>query len=423
VLIVGAGPAGIGAASMLQSAGVEFELVEAENGPGGLMRSDEVQGFSFDRAGHFLHYSTDQFRKVVDGCGIDMEEVARRSAVILDGRIIPYPLQFNLWAADPVFRTAVLADLSDQDSVDTRTESFHATLTAIWGPTLTERFFRPYNEKMWGRPLASLPADCGARFIPKAAPDLVRLGAEAPVRGYGYNRTFVYPRSGRIQELADRLSAPFANRIRVNTKAGEIDLARRTISLNGNMETYDVLIHTGALSQVVARCNLKPARPDLFDCAELINLRVGFEGAMQVDDHWHYVPDPEIPFFRVGYPGNINPGTCPSGCASLSIELEAREWLKHGAAPQRFAERALAYLAELDILTWRKLCVVDTWTISPAYVVHRENGRGDFARLFEELSAHNVHMAGRYGRWEYFSLEEAYLSGVNVATSLVREHR
>ena len=40
------------------------------------------------------------------------------------------------------------------------------------------------------------------------------------------------------------------------------------------------------------------------------------------------------------------------------------------------------------------------------------------AALHAELAARQVHMVGRYGRWEYASIEDALGQGVEAAESL-----
>ncbi len=51
-VIVGGGLAGLSCAREL---GRDFILLEAEDRLGGLVRTDQVEGFSFDWTGHWLH--------------------------------------------------------------------------------------------------------------------------------------------------------------------------------------------------------------------------------------------------------------------------------------------------------------------------------------------------------------------------------
>src|SRR5690606_22973601 len=44
-----------------------------------------------------------------------------------------------------------------------------------------------------------------------------------------------------------------------------------------------------------------------------------------IEEHWVYVPDPDIPFFRVGVFSNAVPSMAPPGAGALYVELTDRE--------------------------------------------------------------------------------------------------
>src|SRR5262245_26496734 len=98
-IVVGCGIAGLGAAQALRAAGADYLVLEKDDGPGGLLRTDQVGDFLFDRCGHFIHSRNGWFESAIADSRIEFREYSRHSAVILDDAIVPYPLQFNLWAA------------------------------------------------------------------------------------------------------------------------------------------------------------------------------------------------------------------------------------------------------------------------------------------------------------------------------------
>ncbi len=70
IVIVGAGLAGLTCAKRLQSAGEDFLLVEASDGPGGRVRTDEVDGFRLDRGFQVLLDSYPTARQELDIPGL-----------------------------------------------------------------------------------------------------------------------------------------------------------------------------------------------------------------------------------------------------------------------------------------------------------------------------------------------------------------
>src|SRR5262249_40931445 len=114
VLILGAGPTGLGAAYRFQGLGFDdFQVLEAAPGPGRLASSVvDGQGFRWDLGGHvqFSHYA--YYDDVLDrALGDEWLWHERESWVWIKGRFVPYPLQYNIHRLDPEDRDAALRGL------------------------------------------------------------------------------------------------------------------------------------------------------------------------------------------------------------------------------------------------------------------------------------------------------------------------
>ena len=412
--------AGIGAGLALTEARRDFLVLEAEDGPGGLLRTDEVDGFRFDRTGHFLHFKGDLLSSRLEQTAVPLDCIERRSAVVVGDKVVPYPIQYNLWALDSgsVAETAVAEVLAHGESAETPGSLAELLLTS-WGPTLLEVFFRPYNEKLWGCPLEDLPADCVGGYLPTTDVELAARGAKGPTTYGGYNGTFFYPTSGRVGDVADALAARLGGRALYERSVAAIDLNARVVeTADGETFLYETLISTLPLDQLLVLAGESPS-PELFEATEIMNVRVGFRGAMRVPLHWVYVPDAALPFHRIGFPGNVNGRTCPPGCASLSIEYtHPRDELP--LKGEAIAAAALEWLDDLSFVDVQETLTVSEHLLSPSYVVNRSPGRPEFERIRELLAEGNVSLAGRFGTWDYFSIEESFDSGFRVGTT-VRE--
>src|SRR5215472_13136395 len=155
-VILGAGLAGIGAALALRQQKKPFVLLEASATPGGLARTDIRNGFSFDQTGHFLHFRNQRLLEYFQRT-VDLEKIERRAAVLAGSHLVPYPFQYNLWALDSEVRQKALTDLTDAQTHGRNSpETFADVMYGTWGRTITQIFMRPYNEKLWGRPLEDL---------------------------------------------------------------------------------------------------------------------------------------------------------------------------------------------------------------------------------------------------------------------------
>jgi phytoene dehydrogenase-like protein len=76
VLIVGGGLAGLGCARALQEKGVSFEILEASDGLGGRVRTDEVDGFLLDRGFQVLLTAYPEAQRVLDYPKLDLRSFA-----------------------------------------------------------------------------------------------------------------------------------------------------------------------------------------------------------------------------------------------------------------------------------------------------------------------------------------------------------
>jgi protoporphyrinogen oxidase len=419
VLVLGAGFAGLGAARMLQERGLGALTIERESEAGGLACTDRVGDFLFDRAGHFVHCRTRAFSEVIRDSGIVFDEIERRSAVMLGDCVVPYPLQFNLWAASDELRQAV-ADELDQlpDSVNVQT-SFDRLAREAWGNTLTSVFFEPYLEKVWSCASPQLPAEWASRFIPQRDLEMIRRGMRKETCGYGYNAKFLYPASGRLGDLAEALAAPLNGSLQLDVEVTSIDLgAHRVHCADGATIEYAVLVNSLPLDRFLTLCGTEsPA--ELFRQAGLRNLRVGFRGRVLRTEHWCYVPDPSVDFFRVGFPCNVNSRTCPPGSSSISLEIGAN----HDSEVRdvtKLAIQALDYLAARGFLEYEAVECIDMQLIAPAYVANRMETDARLQSIAAQLREKDVILAGRFGTWEYLSLEDAYLSGADAAAAAIK---
>ena len=160
VVILGAGPTGLGAAVRLHELGHDrWQVIEQEDRPGGLARSyvDDA-GFTWDCGGHvqFSHYAYYDALcdRAVGDAWLDHE---RESWIWIKGRFVPYPFQNNIQRLDPADRDRALAGVVRAAACRARRPAnFAEWIVATFGDALAELFFFPYNRKVWGYPLERL---------------------------------------------------------------------------------------------------------------------------------------------------------------------------------------------------------------------------------------------------------------------------
>lgn len=204
VVILGAGPAGVGAGRQLRLRNVaEVAVLEQQAVPGGNAGSFEFGGMRVDYGSHRLHPSCDAaiMADIRSLLGADLLDRPRHGRIRLRGRWIHFPLKPAdlLLRLDKGFAVASLRDMAMKPFRKSRpAESFSDALLASLGPTICGSFYFPYARKMWGR----LPTELSAiqaqrRVSANSFSKLLRKVASSipGLKPAGAGR-FFYPRHG-----------------------------------------------------------------------------------------------------------------------------------------------------------------------------------------------------------------------------------
>lgn len=205
IVILGAGPAGLGAAFRLRTGNrAAVTVLEQKTVVGGNAGSFDVAGQRVDFGSHRLHPACEpgimaDIRELLGG---ELLTRPRHGRIRLDGRWIRFPLRplDLLLRLDPSFALGAARDAVGRLVGQGRgpEESFASVLLARLGPTICERFYFPYARKIWGRAPEELSATQAHRRVAANSPGkLARkvLGRIPGVPAVGFSH-FFYPRRG-----------------------------------------------------------------------------------------------------------------------------------------------------------------------------------------------------------------------------------
>jgi len=427
ILILGGGLAGLSTAFHL---GDEPHLVlESESTPGGIARSREVEGFTFDYTGHLLHLRDPRAIALVDRLLPDaFRTIERRAAIRAQGATLPFPFQANLGGLPREVIARCLIDFTETMRSEVPKgpdSSFREWSLAVFGRGISEAFMFPYNCKLFRRLPEEMTADWVSWAVPKPTlEEVVRGALGVENKGLGYNATFRYPARGGIGAIARALAKDLTS-VRCGSAVREVDLgAKRVVLDDGESLSYDRLVATIPLPALLAMAG--KSRPDLASEAEHLDWsvvaclnvavdRAGVGGGL----HWMYFPDPDVPFYRVGFPTAFSDGVAPPGTSSMYVEVGLRkderpDW---GELDREVVAglRREGIVREDD-----RVRVLDRMRIDPGYVIFDRARQGVMSRVVPALESHGVHLIGRYGAWTYSYMERAILAGLEAAQRLRR---
>lgn len=326
IVIIGAGPCGLGAAWALNNKGHDDWIVlEGNDYTGGLSASfKDPQGFTWDVGGHVLFSHYREVDAIISEAMSDnLIDHIRSSFIRSCGTWVPYPFQNNLSFLPPEIQLECLLGL--KNSKGGKVNNFGAWIEAVFGEGIARHFLRPYNEKVWSVPLEMMSHDwIGERVSVIDFDSILKnviLGKEDS--GWGPNARFSFPATGGTGEIFRRIASRFEDRIKLKARVESIDPEKKLLRLNdGESVEYDTLISTIPLDSLIdsminAPASIKEAARELvYNSVYVVGL--GFKTPL-IDEQrcWFYFPGDKSPFYRVTNFAKYSANNVPEGKTNI----------------------------------------------------------------------------------------------------------
>jgi protoporphyrinogen oxidase len=410
VIILGAGPAGLGAAYQLARRDLARVTVIERNGVvGGNAGSFELEGMRVDYGSHRLHPACNAvvLRDIRELLKDDLLDMPRHGRIRLRGHWIHFPLKPLDLALKlpPGFALGVAGDFLGKflplNSNGAGLDTFSSILEKGLGRTICRDFYFPYARKIWGLEPADLSATQARRRV--SAGSLTKMAGKvlAAVPGLkppGSGR-FYYPRCGYGQiceayyEAAKKLGVTFlfkANLLSVDLKSGRpaVVYEQNEKSQNAEAEYVWSTIPITALAG-----QLTPAPPsDYLDSAKAIDYRamiliyLVLEQDQFTEYDAHYFPEKQIRISRLSEPKNYSASREPRNrtvlCAELPCSTNDAEW---SMSDSELGELMRASLAAAGLPVRAPVLQATSRRLRQAYPIYRQGYEHHFNRLDQWL--------------------------------------
>lgn len=340
VVILGGGPAGVGAAYQLRRLDhARVTLVERQGRFGGNAGSFDWAGQSLDFGSHRLHYTTEpailaDIRSLLNG---DLLERKRNGRIKLRGRLIRFPFKpvDLLTSLDKKFAAGVMRDMAtgplrkrDNSSGDTYADVLMQSL----GPTICEDFYFPYARKIWGQEPGALSGIQAQRRV--TANSFMKL-IKRVMKPVG-DGMFYYPRHGFGQitnayaDAAQRAGAELlmnTNVDRLEPPSSSDQPWKVQVSQQGASRVLDADYVWSTIPITMLARLTTTAPPEAAGNTPGIDYRAMLLVYLQLDvDQFtptdaHYFPEANISITRLSEPKNYSDLTTPTGSTVLCAEL------------------------------------------------------------------------------------------------------
>lgn len=413
-LVIGAGISGLTFANYIKD---DYIILEKEEEVGGYCRTIKKGDFIWDFAGHFFHFKTDEFKKIfMDNVNNnDIIYKDKCTKILYKDNLIDYPFQTNIHQLDKQDFIDCLYDLFNKAEKE-EYENFLDMLYGKFGKSIVEKFLKPYNEKLYACDLQSLDKDAMGRFFPYA--DLKQIiNNMKNNEDISYNNKFLYPKNGAgsfIDILYNNLDK---EKVKLNTTIESIDKTNKIVTtVNGEKYQYEYLINTAPLNHFLnlfSENEYQELEKEL-SYNKVLVFNLGFNKKSKYDkEHWIYIPDKKVNYYRIGFYDNI----LDADKLSMYIEI----------GYEKNAEIDVEEQLKLTLENLKKHNIIDddmkleeyvSIIMDPAYV--HINGRTEkkISKLKDNLGQQNIYTIGRYGAWTYCSMEDCMIEAKKLSNNL-----
>lgn len=445
--IIGAGPAGLGAALELSKHGVnDIVIVDRNQKVGGLLRTEIFNGVRFDIGPHRFFTKNREINTLWhEMLGSDFRPVKRLTRIHYSNKLFNYPIRpFDVLPKLGLLESfqAMLSFSKTLLRPGNTPRNFEEWIVQKFGRKLYQTFFKVYTEKVWGIPCDRISPEWAAQRIKDL--DMIQL-LKHVLRGFSRNNIktlveqFDYPLLGAGQmyeAMADT----------VKKKGVKIRLGEHVTSYNRQDQkivSIDVSDESGNTSRIYAGhffssipmtrlCQMiSPAvSSDIADASDALFFRDHITVNLLLDakspfpDQWIYIHSPDVKMARIANYNNFSPRMVANEKqTALSVEYFVFQnedlWGETDATIADLALDEMAYLGLLDKKTLQNAWVIRETECYPTYYI-------GYQQPYEKIKRHldrfeNLFTIGRGGMYQYNNQDHSLLSGIIAARKYLQQ--
>jgi protoporphyrinogen oxidase len=419
--ILGGGITGVALQHFLEHDSV---VLEAADHPGGLCRTFFKDGFGYDLGGHILFSKNEEINGLVDALlAGNMNRCKRANKILYGGQYVKYPFENDLGSL-PIEDNyeCLIGYLQNDFSGEVRTLRDWAYAT--FGKGISEKYFLPYNEKIWNISADRLGLDFVERIPKPPLEDVVRSSLGLESEGYLHQLHFRYPTEGGVQSMVEALIDDDSDivcgyRVRSIRRSGggwEVSDGKDTRTFDHIIVSFPIHEAIGCFEDVPRE--VRAAVEGLhYNSMRVVLVAVDNESLM--DKSAVYIPDPSVVTHRVCFMGFFSDRLVRPGTSSLIAEVTTNPGDGvHELSDDELVARVVADLDRIGILEASAVITTEVQRLKYAYPVYTLDYRANRAVLHDWFDDIGVALCGRFAEFDYINSDECLRRAKVLAEAL-----
>lgn len=403
IAVIGGGVSGLSIANLLKD---RFEVIvfEKESKPGGLIRCERINGVLYHLVGGHVFNSKRQ--DVLDWFWgfFDKEQeftkISRNAVISLFDKMVGYPIENHLYELPLNVAKKVIVELLHREQLAEIPENFEVFLRQMFGETLYNLYFKPYNEKIWRRSLREVPLSWLEGKLPMPAVEEIMFNNIHHIKEKEMvHSSFYYAKNNGSQFIADRLAKDVS--VRYNASVSSIIRNQGGWLVNG--EQFDIVVFCGnvtSLPQLVSGIDFDSFHQPI----DVLQYHGTTSVLCEIQSNpysWIYMPNSDHLSHRIICTGNFSPTNNAQGKLSCTIEFTdsiSQEDIMHNLKSIPLSPKYLAH------------------HYTPyTYPIQGKDTRGMITALKKTFEPHNLFLLGRFAEWEYYNMDAAIGAAMSLA--------
>ena len=326
IAIIGGGISGLSMAHQLMEKN-EVHVFEKDSKPGGLIKCDVVDGNLYHMVGGHVFNSKrqdvlDWFWKFFDKEKEFTKSI--RNAVAYFDKPIGYPIENHLYQFDDETMKKVIRDLLGMAATDYKEPiNFEEFLKYRFGQTLYEKYFKPYNEKVWRKDLKKVPLSWLEGKLPMPTlEEIIYNNFKNEKETNMVHSTFFYPKNNGSQFIVNRLAEGL--NVNCNTEIKNIGRNNETGQwiLNGEF-VFDKIVFATNVKYLnkILKLDILGSFKEKIEALEYHGTTTVLCEVETNPYSWIYLPDERHNSHRIINTGNFAESNNKKGVKSATLEF------------------------------------------------------------------------------------------------------
>ena len=417
-------------ANKFPKASITILEASSDNDLGGLLKSENVQGFLFDTGGPHILFSRNKviLRKIVGFLDDNVREIERNAYIYYEDKYVPYPFENGIYILDPKLRKEIGRDIIASMLKNARDPNWSPTTFKDWiygffGNTMGSSYLEPYNRKIWKKDPNEMEASWV--FSPGRLPfpsldDIVSSIAGIQSVGYKEQQFFFYPKTGGIKALYDSLlkkvkvaGVEFIPKYRVTkvVKEKEYFLINDDLHTRKVINTLPLTILPDILDAPLEVS--ESARNFIYNRDVVVGVALNKPSPKE---HVLYVPSERIVFHRLTWMSNLA-GTPNPGQSNLIAETTVPA--KASLDLRQVTASTIDGLIKMNIIGSRSdVLFSKTWLNEYGYPIYDMKHIESRKKLFNYLDTLGIYSVGRWGSWHYWNTDKVYEAVLEIVNRI-----